>query len=119
MTAAGLAFLGLVAIVPASDLAMALINRMVMAILGPRPLPRMALAERYFQRAANYRGAAVTVTSQQGIDEQVESHPKFTIWRIRMMTCVSPWSRTGEMPRVKVCRVMPNCWRRQWRGSRT
>jgi len=43
MTKGGLLLLGLLAAVPASDLAIALINRAVMALLGPRRLPRMEL----------------------------------------------------------------------------
>src|ERR1700704_2111065 len=43
MTAGGLFLLGLLAAVPASDLAIALINRAVMGLLGPRRLPRMEL----------------------------------------------------------------------------
>ncbi len=43
MTARGLLLLGLLAAVPASDLAIALINRAVMGLLGPRRLPRMEL----------------------------------------------------------------------------
>jgi cyclic beta-1,2-glucan synthetase len=43
MTAGGLLLLGLLAAVPASDLAIALINRAVMGLLGPRRLPRMEL----------------------------------------------------------------------------
>jgi cyclic beta-1,2-glucan synthetase len=35
--------LGLVALVPASDLAVALINRAIMELLGPKPLPRLEL----------------------------------------------------------------------------
>ena len=41
----GLLLLGLLAAVPASDLAIALINRAVMGILGPRRLPRMELRD--------------------------------------------------------------------------
>ena len=41
MTVGGLLLLGLLAAVPASDLAIALINRAVMGLLGPRRLPRM------------------------------------------------------------------------------
>ena len=40
MTVQGLLLLGLLAAVPASDLAIALINRLVMALLGPQRLPR-------------------------------------------------------------------------------
>src|SRR6266566_2360973 len=43
MTVKGLLLLGLLAAVPASDLAIALINRVVMGLLGPRRLPRMEL----------------------------------------------------------------------------
>jgi cyclic beta-1,2-glucan synthetase len=43
MTTGGLLLLGLLAAVPASDLAIALINRAVMGLLGPRRLPRMEL----------------------------------------------------------------------------
>ncbi|HXC33119.1 MAG TPA: glucoamylase family protein [Verrucomicrobiae bacterium] len=42
-TTPGLLLLGFLAAVPASDLAIALINRMVMGLLGPRRLPRMEL----------------------------------------------------------------------------
>ena len=41
----GLLLLGLLAAVPASDLAIALINRAVMGMLGPRRLPRMELRD--------------------------------------------------------------------------
>ena len=43
MTLGGLWLLGLLAAVPTSDLAIALVNRGVMGLLGPRRLPRMAL----------------------------------------------------------------------------
>ncbi len=41
--AATLVLLGLLALVPASDLAVALVNRLVVALTGPRPLPRLEL----------------------------------------------------------------------------
>ncbi len=43
MAAVGLWLMGLLAAVPASDLAIALVNRVVMGLLGPRRLPRMEL----------------------------------------------------------------------------
>ncbi len=43
MAAADLWLLGLLATIPASDLAIALVNRAVMSMLGPRTLPRMEL----------------------------------------------------------------------------
>jgi cyclic beta-1,2-glucan synthetase len=41
----GLLLLGLLALVPASDLAIALVNREVMGLVGPRALPRLALRD--------------------------------------------------------------------------
>ena len=72
VTVSGLAFLGLVALVPASDLAMALINRTVMAILGPRPLPRMALRKGIPKELRTIVVVPTLLTSQRGIDQQVE-----------------------------------------------
>ena len=41
----GLLLLGLLALVPASDLAIALVNHTIMALLGPQALPRLALRD--------------------------------------------------------------------------
>ncbi|MEQ1681115.1 MAG: glycosyl transferase, partial [Nitrospira sp.] len=72
VTVAGLACLGLIALVPASDLAMALINRMVMAILGPRSLPRMALRNGISKEFRTIVVVPTLLTTRQGIDELVE-----------------------------------------------
>jgi len=72
VTVAGLMCLGLIAFVPASDLAMALINRTVMAILGPRSLPRMALRDGIPKELRTIVVVPTLLTSRQGIDEQVE-----------------------------------------------
>ncbi|HWN91419.1 MAG TPA: glycosyl transferase, partial [Verrucomicrobiae bacterium] len=45
MSPGALVLLGLLAMIPASDLALALINRAVMDLIGPRPLPRLELPE--------------------------------------------------------------------------
>src|SRR5262249_14363066 len=45
MRTAWLVLLGLLAAVPASDLAIALVNRAVVEVLGPRRLPRLALRD--------------------------------------------------------------------------
>ena len=45
MTRAGLALLALGAVIPASDLAVALVNRAIMAVLGPMSLPRLELRD--------------------------------------------------------------------------
>lgn len=72
VTLAGIACLGLFALVPASDLAMAVINRTVMTILGPRPLPRMALKSGIPKELRTIVVVPTLLTSQQTIDEQVE-----------------------------------------------
>ncbi len=71
-TVAGLVCLGLIALVPASDFAMAFINRSVMAILGPRSLPRMALRNGIPKELRTIVVVPTLLTSRQGIDEQVE-----------------------------------------------
>ena len=45
MSPLALALLGLIALIPASDLAVALVNRSVAEQLGPRPLPRLELRD--------------------------------------------------------------------------
>ncbi len=72
VTVAGLVCLGLIALVPASDLAMALINRTVMAILGPRSLPRMALRNGIPKELRTIVVVPTLLTSREGIDELVE-----------------------------------------------
>jgi len=72
VTLTGLVCLGLIALVPASDLAMALINRLVMAILGPRSLPRMALRNGIPKELRTMVVVPTLLMSRQGIDELVE-----------------------------------------------
>jgi len=72
VSAAGLALFALLALVPASDLAMALINRTVMAILKPRPLPRMALRNGIPKELRTIVVVPTLLMNQQGITEQVE-----------------------------------------------
>src|SRR6185503_6215160 len=72
VSTAGLALLALLVLVPASDLAMALINRTVMAILRPRPLPRMELRDGVPKELRTIVVVPTLLTSLEGIDEQVE-----------------------------------------------
>ena len=68
----GLLLLGLLALVPASDLAIALVNREVMELLGPRALPRLALRDGV---PADLRTLVVVPTLLTGhaqIAEQIE-----------------------------------------------
>jgi cyclic beta-1,2-glucan synthetase len=68
----GLILVGLLALVPASDLAIALVNREVMELLGPRALPRLALRDGV---PADLRTLVVVPTLLTGhaqIAEQIE-----------------------------------------------
>ena len=70
--AVGLLLLGLLALVPASDLAIALVNRDVTALLGPQALPRLALRDGV---PADLRTLVVVPTLLTGhaqIAEQIE-----------------------------------------------
>ena len=68
----GLLLLGLLALVPASDLAIALVNRHVMKLFGPRAMPRLALRDGV---PADLRTLVVVPTLLAGhaqIAEQIE-----------------------------------------------
>ena len=70
MSHGALALLGLLALIPASDLALALINRAVMGLIGPTPLPRLELAEGV---PASMRTLVVVPTLLTGAAE-IEEH---------------------------------------------
>ena len=67
-----LSCLGLLAAVPASDLAIALINRAVMVLLGPRTLPRMELRDGVPENLRTIVVVPTLLTTQEAIEEQVE-----------------------------------------------
>ena len=71
-TAKILVLLGLLAVVPASDLAIALVNRTVMALLGPRALPRMELRNGVPEDLRTIVVVPMLLTTQHAIEEQVE-----------------------------------------------
>jgi len=70
--AAGLLLLGLLALVPASDLAIALVNRGVTALLGPSALPRLELREGVPSSLRTMIVVPTLLTSRAEIDEQIE-----------------------------------------------
>ena len=72
MTVTGLLLLGLLAAVPASDLAIALINRAVMGLLGPRRLPRMELRDGVPEDLRTIVVMPTLLTTAEEIAEQVE-----------------------------------------------
>src|SRR5271156_2018501 len=67
-----LALLALLASVPASDLAIALINRVVADLLGPRTLARLELRDGVPQELRPIIVVPTLLTSQDAIKEQVE-----------------------------------------------
>jgi cyclic beta-1,2-glucan synthetase len=72
MTAGGLLLLGLLAAVPASDLAIALINRAVMGLLGPRRLPRMELRHGIPENLRTIVVMPTLLTTPEEVAEHVE-----------------------------------------------
>jgi len=68
----GLVLLGLLVLVPASDLAIALVNRMVMALLGPRALPKLALRDGVPSDLRTVVVIPTLLTSEAQIAEQIE-----------------------------------------------
>jgi cyclic beta-1,2-glucan synthetase len=71
-TTRGLLLLGLLAAVPASDLAIALINRSVMGLLGPRRLPRMELRHGIPEDLRTIVVMPTLLTTPEEIAEHVE-----------------------------------------------
>jgi cyclic beta-1,2-glucan synthetase len=66
------ALLGLVAFFPASDLAVALVNRGVMELLGPRLLPRLELREGVPPSLRTLIVVPTLLTSEADIEEQID-----------------------------------------------
>ena len=67
-----LVLLGLLAAIPASDLALALINRAVTDLLGPRTLARFELKEGVPTELRTFVAVPTLLISQDGIKEQAE-----------------------------------------------
>ena len=68
----GLLLLGLLALVPASDLAIALVNREVMELLGPRAMPRLALRDGVPADLRTLVVVPALLTGHAQIAEQIE-----------------------------------------------
>jgi cyclic beta-1,2-glucan synthetase len=67
-----LVLLGLLAAIPASDLAIALINRAVTDLLGPRTLARFELKDGVPAELRTFVAVPTLLTSEEGIKDQVE-----------------------------------------------
>ncbi|MEO5699141.1 MAG: glucoamylase family protein [Casimicrobiaceae bacterium] len=72
MTGAGLALLGLLSLLPASDMAIALTHRVVTTVFGPRALPRLALEDGIPAAMRTFVVMPTLLGSEDEIAEQVE-----------------------------------------------
>jgi cyclic beta-1,2-glucan synthetase len=70
-TGPGLLVVAILAVAPASDLAIALVNRMVTDVFGPRPLPRLELAEGVPSALRTLVVVPTLLTSEAEVEEQV------------------------------------------------
>ena len=67
-----LVLLGLLALIPASDLAVALVNRSVMTVLGPRALPRLELVGGVPPSLRTLVVVPTLLTSEAEIEDQID-----------------------------------------------
>ena len=67
-----LLFLGLLALIPASDVAIALVNRLVTALLGPRALPKLALRDGVPTELRTMVVMPTLLTGQAQVAEHIE-----------------------------------------------
>jgi cyclic beta-1,2-glucan synthetase len=67
-----LVLLGLIGAIPASDLAIALVNRTVTSLLGPRALPRLALREGVPEHLRSIVVVPTLLTGLDAVKEQVD-----------------------------------------------
>jgi len=72
MTGNHLVLIGLLAAVPASDLAIALINRAVTDLFGPRTLPRLDLRDGVPEHLRTMVVVPTLLTTREAVEEQVE-----------------------------------------------
>src|SRR5512134_3984314 len=72
MTGAGLLLLGLLSLLPASDMAIALCNRAVTNVFGPRSLPRLALEDGIPPSLRTFVVMPTMLDSVEEITEHVE-----------------------------------------------
>ena len=68
---AGILVVAILALVPASDLAIALVNREVTDVLGPRPLPRLDLDDGVPARLRTLVVVPMLLTSEADVEAQV------------------------------------------------
>ena len=105
-------------LVPASDLAIALLNRSVTALVTPAVLPRLELRDGVPSHLRTMVVVPMLLTDGAEVEEQIErlevhylANPDGDF--------ASPSSPTGlDAPPPRRCRVTTTRWRRRARGSR-
>ena len=93
-----LCLLALLALVPASDAAVALVNRHVTNRFGPTVLPGTGASRRRAGEPAHDGRRADALDDAQRRSRSRSSGSRFTIWRARTAISASRCSRTGRTP---------------------
>ena len=117
LSAKYLVLFALFALVPASDLAIALVNRVVTDLLGPRTLPRLELKAGVPAELRTIVVVPTLITSQESIKEQVE-RLEVHFWRTRMEISGSRCSPIGTMRQARIFPVTMSFWPKRLTGSR-
>ena len=107
----------LLALVPASDLAIALVNRAVMQLLGPRRLPRLALREGVPPALRTMVVVPTLLTNEAEIEAQLRAARGPLSRQPGRRRCASPCSPTGPTPARRRCRATTACSRRRRDGD--
>jgi cyclic beta-1,2-glucan synthetase len=107
--------LGALGILPATEIAIALVHRLVAALMPPRRIPKLELADGV---PAELRTVVAVPTL---LSSPPTSRSSSTAWRCttsptRRATCTSPSSATSGMRPPSTCRATMTSWRR-WRQA--
>jgi cyclic beta-1,2-glucan synthetase len=108
VTAPHLLLLALLALVPASDLAIAVVNRLVTEFLGPRTLPRLELRGGVPGELRTLVAVPTLLLDGSQVDEQVAALEVHYLAN-PMGISASPWFPTGRMPSPRPCRRTGRC----------
>ena len=109
----GLLLFALLALIPASDVAVAVVNHAVTTLLGPRLFPRLELRDGIPSYLRTVIVAPTLLTDQAGIEEQIERlevHYLANADGDLRFALLSDWT---DAPK-KLCQTTRRCW---WRRS--
>lgn len=106
----------LLAVIPASEPAVAIINRIVAAVMHPRRLPRLELKEGWRNRCGRWSRC------RSSLPLKPRSRSNWSTWRriispTTMVSSISPSSPTGATPIRRKRPRTRRCWRRHAAAS--